>query len=262
MTCDYLQFRLNSLIHYQLPTVEPRNRKLPDITKKAYSGQVGINAAKRIRRAIEIMAIKSPRQIVYSYAAKKNVEFWLSFVTLTIPSHVNVNHKEAVKVLALWLLQMKRIYGILYVWKAELQKRGQIHFHICLNKFIEWREIRNRWNRQLKKKGWMNEYYTAKGHYNANSTDVKHVREAHEIGAYLSKYVSKKGAAVDCKVWDCSAEIRGKKYYATEMVAENIQNIDLYDLDIVRLETCSVIKCAEPKIILTKAQRHEYDNAW
>ena len=45
-----------------------------------------------------------------------------------------------------------------YVWRAEYQKNGNIHFHILVNHYMCWRELQYRWNRIINKLGYVDRY--------------------------------------------------------------------------------------------------------
>ncbi|GAH42212.1 unnamed protein product, partial [marine sediment metagenome] len=45
-----------------------------------------------------------------------------------------------------------------YLWKAEKQKNGRIHFHIITDKFIPWNELRNVWNKHQQTLGYVTGY--------------------------------------------------------------------------------------------------------
>ena len=45
-----------------------------------------------------------------------------------------------------------------YVWKAELQKNQNIHFHLTTNIFIHHATIRTLWNNCINRLGYISEY--------------------------------------------------------------------------------------------------------
>lgn len=119
------------------------------------------------------------------------------------------------KPLLQWLSKVKGFQ--FYIWKAELQARGQVHYHITSNQFIYWKELRDKWNYLQRRAGYLDNYYKKHGHYNANSTDVHKVYNDENISGYLEKYISKtqSGAAINGKIWDCSNSLKGKKLFET-----------------------------------------------
>lgn len=191
----------------------PKEREYKQINP---SGKFTISAQKRLRKIIDIW--------LYTLS---EIEVKYSFITVTISSEMDakINHNNLVKQL---IEKLKYRYGgFNYVWKAELQKNGNIHYHFIIDMEIDWKIVRRQWNKiqsfyvdkyQIK----MKQKYS-KGYYfdvnmvdkngntisdeiqckryqkgnkanwrNPNSTDVKIVDTTQEnVGAYVGKYVGK-----------------------------------------------------------------------
>ncbi|GAH22083.1 unnamed protein product, partial [marine sediment metagenome] len=112
----------------------------------------------------------------------------------------------------------------IYLWKAEKQKIGRIHFHIITDKFIPWWELRNVWNKHQQTLGyvtgyredrqlWHREGFKYAPEYaprwnrvaqmkayhdglrtdwdNPNSVDIHKTRHIVNLKAYFSKEISK-----------------------------------------------------------------------
>jgi hypothetical protein len=188
----YLQVRNESLLFYNLPA-NPKPHKRHKLLSPTYSGTTTDHAKKRIRKAIDMMLQLYPRTTIWNPVIEKYVSHQLSFITLTISSkerHLEA-HEGHQLLLAPWLLRMKRKAGLkTYIWKAEFQKNGQLHYHITTPSFIPYSLIRDEWNNILRKQGLLSNYqfYTEKS---PNSTDVHSVYKVKNIQAYLTKYISK-----------------------------------------------------------------------
>lgn len=122
-----------------------------------------------------------------------------------------------------------------YIWKAELQSREQLHYHLTTNAWLHFAEIRRTWNDLQKARGWTEDYYKLKGHHDPNSTDVHSIYKIRDVRRYLSKYISKQEYTdspanpeagfpalkvpiiLDAKVWGCSEDIKGKKRFTEKM---------------------------------------------
>lgn len=118
--------------------------------------------------------------------------FYLNFITLTL-SDTQKHNDYVLKELLLepmlrWILQ-KGATG--YVWKAETQGNGNIHFHITTNKFINYRDIRDKWNTLQFRHGYLDKYFSIHNDYDANSTDVKAVKNVNGAISYMIKYLLK-----------------------------------------------------------------------
>ena len=104
---------------------------------------------------------------------------------------------------------------VLVYLKAELQERGQVHYHLTVNSFIHWQEIQNKWNKLQHKAGYLDDFAKKHRHYKPNSTDVHSVKNVKDIEAYLVKYICKNQkdkTLLNGKVWGCSSSLEGKRF--------------------------------------------------
>jgi len=236
---DTMQFRCTSVVQY--PTFERRfcssaqflnRQKLKE--RQTYTGRITKGAYKRLNRAIELLVQAADQKTVEftskKSGQKKKLKFSLNFITLTVHSPDRMiegkeAHRLCLEPLILWL---KRTCGMtLYIWKAELQKRGQIHYHVTTDCYVEAMQLRYKWNDLQKEAGYLNQYFEKFGHYNANSTDVHSVYKYADISSYLKKNVCK---SINCelaksvqnketiggKVWDCSLNLKSCKLFETD----------------------------------------------
>ncbi len=227
--------------------------------KKAYSGQLTFHSRKRLQKSINLLvAISSPKRVV-SPKSNKKFTFKVNFVTLTLPAaQGSVSDKEIKKTcLDNWIKAMRRKHQLKsYVWRAERQYNGNVHFHITTETYLPQDSVRNEWNRQLGKFHFIEDFHSKHKHSNPNSTDVHAVWKIKNIAAYMVKYMSKdpkehleeinskriarselplipeehpfrlvKGqptwdAPINGKVWDCSQNIKTKASCVTELDPE------------------------------------------
>jgi hypothetical protein len=222
--------------------------------KKAYSGELSVGAIKRMSKAINLLVASSVNREVYSKVLDKTIKHKLSFVTLTIPTNEKVTakkaHKELLEPFIKWLRQNHNMKS--YVWKLELQKRGQIHYHITSDVYVHHSDLRNKWNQLLFRSKMMNEYVAAKGDSNANSTDIHSVRKVKDLSAYLIKYFTKKEqnpVAIEGKLWDCSLNLKKANYYTTELTQD--LEYDIYKIQ--EAKECKII--SKEKFAFVKFRR-------
>lgn len=260
--------------------------------KERYAGKMTKGARRRLRKAIDIMVQSIKPQWIWNEVSGRPHLHRLSFITLTISSEKELlsasdAYKRLLRPFLQWLTKYKNVK--LYIWKAELQKRGQIHYHITTPTFVQYDQIRKKWNELQKKEGLLNGYYEKKHHYDPNSTDVHEVYRIKDVAAYLMKYLSKeidtairsesgketdnnsisgekraKKGTTSGKVWDCSLSLKKAKYYTCESstVTEKVikkylksQKIELYNAD-----RCTVIKAigCKPIDLLSKHEQELY----
>lgn len=193
---------------------------------KEHSGIISKKAKKRINNAIDWLLLLAQDKTVYSTKSKKKFKFKISFITLTLASTQQHSDNEIKKeLLNHFLVEARKKWKVdKYVWRAEKQKNGNIHFHIVVDKFINYDELRNVWNRIQNKLGYVDEYQKKqkeffkngfkfrpelsknwsyakqrKAYYKAlscnftkpNSTDIHSVKGIKNLSSYLSKYCTK-----------------------------------------------------------------------
>ena len=120
--------------------------------------------------------------------------YWnkLGFMTLTLPDvqmHTDAFIKE--HMLQPFLLSMQRKLSCSYVWKAESQLNGRIHFHVTIDKFFPWQAVQEKWNKLCARHDYCTVTDNGKNDKGNASTSIKAVknneRAAKDIGGYMSK---------------------------------------------------------------------------
>jgi len=184
-----------------------------------YTGRVSPAVARKIFQKVDLLLQISPLQTVFNRVTNKSQSFKLVFITLTISSaYKNTDHriiqKECLKPLLNWLKKSKGVKD--YVWRAELTKAGAIHYHIVSNRFIEYDQLRNTWNRYLDKIGLLDRQKELYGSKDANSTDIRAAKNSKSVRSYVRKYLSKSrndDQKINGKTWDCSLNLKRSTQY-------------------------------------------------
>lgn len=233
--------------------------ELKNVKKEAYSGAMTSHSIKRLRRVINLMVAIAQDKEATNFKTGKQFKFKLNFITLTLPSaQGNVTDKELKKsALDPFLKAARRRWKLRsYVWRAEKQLNGNLHFHITTYCYIPHTDLRDEWNYQISKFGYIESFSKKHGHSSPNSTDVHSVRSVHNLSAYLVKYMSKDSRAkhnyiaippfkkaeeqlkpitgkikirrilsekellIDGKTWDCSENLKQKQKCEIEIDAD------------------------------------------
>lgn len=171
-------------------------------SKRTAEGYLSLNAKRKLNKAIEYLLYLSAEKKVYNRLTRKTFSFKVAFITLTLSSQqVHTDNEIRKKLLNQMLVELRRYYNVKnYVWRAEKQKNGNIHFHIIIDRFIPWYELRNRWNRIQNKLGYVDRFQeriraqkkvTKEKFNNPNSIDIHSLYRVKNIKKYLSKYLSK-----------------------------------------------------------------------
>lgn len=276
---ERLQVRQTCLIGYtyteyertsRYTTIRVKNKKLSENKKKAYSGTITKGCRKRLSRAIDILCQVSKKRSILNPVTMKRQSHILSFITLTISKHDNITARECYdncfKYFLQWLRKSANVHT--YIWKVEIQKRGQIHYHITTPSFIHYQLIKDKWNNLQSKAGYLADYHAAHPNKMPNSTDIHSVRKVNNLSSYLIKEFCKaiQNPLTKGKVWDCSNNLRGLKYFSTQQNDHNTSCIkeikDKVPARIIVLDQCTVIKLKKYSLgqMLSLNQLADYDN--
>lgn len=243
-----------------------------EVQKSNYNGLVSSAVARRISKKVDLLLQISPYQTVYNPITSSSQRFQLVFITLTIPFQSDeVNHREIMKdCMRPMLAFLKLKNGVHdYVWKAELQKNGMIHYHIVTNRFIDYTKLRNKWNSLLKSAGLLSRFESEQGHSHPNSTDIHAAKSSRHIRSYIRKYFGKSdkdSRPINGKVWDCSMNLKTNNQYTSELTSytgyELLRKMESGEIKAIKSEFSTVFLIA-PHLIneyLTQRQQEEYRN--
>jgi hypothetical protein len=275
---DMLQVRNKIAVYWFRPEYDNkygRSKNMFQIrnfnNSKTYTGMITASTAKRIRRTVDLLLqIAKPYKTINPFT-KATITHRLSFITLTISDNKTMyTPREGHKLLLKPFLRILREKDLMntYIWKAEFQERGQLHYHITTPSVIDLRLIRKYWNGLQQKNNMLNEYYNEHYHYDPNSTDIHQVHQIKDIQAYLVKYLSKNTqnqTPTTGKIWDCSENLKGKKFLSFEIDNANRRKIlrmaDDNKISIKQLEQCAIIEGINfnPTSLLSKTQTDQYN---
>lgn len=247
-----MQLRHNSIVVYHEPLQRRSSlnnkRKWENkyLYKQAYSGKVTQGVRKRLTKAINLMLMTVKPKYIFNDIGNYWQYHKLSFITLKITAARNISVHEAYESCFCYFLDWFTRTATknprpLYTWKAELQKDGQVHYHITTPEWINCQALRRKWNEILRKAGFLEDYVKEHGHYNANATDIHQVNDVKNLSAYMIKALTDSIAAAekikktrqgkqeqhigaemakeiqneestDGKIWGCSELLQNAKY--------------------------------------------------
>lgn len=191
ITCCSIKPR--AIVVYDLYQGERRkvNNKPPPL-RTPNNGGKGLlrRAAARLRTSIDFLIYTAKWKTVFVRKTETYFRYKINFITLTLSSEQIHDDRDVIKsclspFLNAW---QHRRDGLLYVWKAEVQDNGNIHFHIVSNAFYHYEKLRRDWNRYQNKLGYVDNSNVD----NPNSTDVHALQSHGDVAAYLTSYMTKK----------------------------------------------------------------------
>ncbi len=209
-----------------------------------HKGKVSPVARRKISRAIEYLLFLANEKVLPDTTHGKAYSFKLCFITLTLPS-AQIHSDQVIKARCLnqFFIEARKKWHVKnYLWRAEKQKNGNIHFHILADKFVPWSEMRDVWNRIVNKLGYVDRYrdqmrafheggfriredllksWSYKNQiksYNSskvndwaspNSTDIHSVWKIKNIKAYICKHCTKdeQSEGLTGRLWGCNEDL-------------------------------------------------------
>lgn len=206
-----------------------------------------------------------------------------TFITLTLPSKQIHEDKIITKIILGGFLDRCRKVGLMenYVWKAEKQKNGNIHYHVLTDSYCNRTVLYRYWLLALNKLGYVqrytdkfknmdlqsykmekfnknkNDYQISKAYWKGGKNrwklppcyDSKNISANSTIENYISKYIAKIDDNLDLqvkgRVWGCSNSVN----LATE-IFKNDEDFNRFGFEIcqytlkkeiLNFDYCSII---------------------
>lgn len=212
----------------------------------------GVSQATRskISKHCRVLALCAEKRKVRN--SKGNyVDHLCTFITLTLPSEQRHDDQQITKEILGTFLDKCRKLGLLsnYVWRAEKQKNGNIHYHIVSDTFANFSLFRRLWYVAVRKLDYLSKYtekFSAMSYpeyhaqkFNSGKTPaetaaayargvrcrwsepaachVDYLTDISTVSKYISKYVSKS----DDKNPNC---VSGRSWSASQSVKESVVN--------------------------------------
>lgn len=167
------------------------DRVPPSDTK--HHGLISKKANKRVSTAIDWLIYLAKDKPLKKKSDGRDFMFKVNFITLTLSSK-QVHSDNCIKseLLNQFLTELRTKWKCRhYLWRAEAQQNGNIHFHIASDVFIPWRDLRTSWNRIQNKLGYVDRFREKTGLSDPNSTDIHSVNKVRNLASYLAKYCGK-----------------------------------------------------------------------
>lgn len=176
--------------------------------KDKYKGEgMSQSARERVKRTIAnwSVGVLASQRLWQKKGERKRRYFVM--ITLTLPGkQIESDEEVKRKYLNGWLQKLKREHGELhYLWVAETQKNGNIHFHVVVDRWVDFRWVAHSWNESLACGSYIDDFERKFGHRQPPSTKVTGQKKMKDPALYITKYVSKVEGrrAVNGHCWYC-----------------------------------------------------------
>lgn len=197
-----------------------------------YTGLMTRSAQKRLREVTNLLVAQAKWKKAIHPTKGYTFSWKINFITLTLSGpQLDVSDRTIKsKMLKPFLRRMKNQYGLRsYIWRAERQKNGRLHFHITADSWLQFDVIRMEWNKQQAKFHFIEYFRDNNDSIWPNSTDVHSVANIQNLAAYLVKYMAKSdpdSQKIEGKLWDCSPNLKTKEKVIFEMSSEDWDYLD------------------------------------
>jgi len=203
------------------------SNSLNNLKKAKHTGIVSKKATRRLYNAMDWLLLIARNKWAENNHCHRFFKYKLGMITLTLPSkQMHTDNEIKHHCLNNFFTQLRTKFDLQnYIWKAEKQKNGNIHFHIVIDKYIDHSVIRPIWNHILSNLGYIETYRQEQIEFhkngfkprpelfktwslknqieayksgkinnwnNPNSTDGPHsLKKIRNAKAYLAKYLTK-----------------------------------------------------------------------
>ena len=227
-----------------------KNSRKNLIRTSNYNGYISKSTTKRINCMVEGLVFAIEDYKTNTSRSKRLSAIQPTFITLTL-SYEQIQCDKYIKrhLLMRFIEEIKSSHNVVnYIWRAEPQINGNIHFHIIADRFIKWQDVRKLWNSIQEKHDYIDAFEQKHGHRDPNSTDIHGLRGVNNIAAYICKYMTKSQPLrkIKGRIWGCSKSLHKMKNPRVEICEHIIADLQELVADKKAFskiyEWCTIIK--------------------
>lgn len=195
-----------------------RKQSINNLRLKYTSQGLSNTAKKDIRRRVDNWQwAVTASQKLWSKGRERRRRYFV-LITLTLPAKQNEpDNVVKRKYLNVWLQNLERVHkGINWLWVAESQKNGNIHFHVVVDRYVQFEWIKRSWNRVMSNGDYISRFRAKFGHSDAPSVNVHGQKSMGNPAAYITKYLTgdKFVRELEGRKWGCCDRLRGLDRYS------------------------------------------------
>ena len=172
---------------------DPQPTSRANLGRGETKGFLSIATARKIRNMIADWT--QSINMGTGWAKKEGMDhgIYLAFATLTLPvKQFHTDNQLKQDLLNPFIKRLKNDFGVInYVWKAEPQKNGNIHFHLLIDRYIDHRLLLSYWDYSLEFLGYITAYAEQTGSLFPPASHIMRVPKDGSVAEYIAKYLSK-----------------------------------------------------------------------
>lgn len=153
----------------------------------------------------------------------------LVMITLTLSSkQIHSDQEIKRKMLNRFIVEMMRqVTFVNYLWKAETQENGNIHFHIIVDRYWQKEEIQLLWNKIQVDNGYHPFASLDSKNLGLPSTRIEALKNKSDSISYLAKYIQKNEGrrAIEGRIWGCSRYLSKLEPLTVKLSSDDVKTI-------------------------------------
>lgn len=230
-----------------------------NLDRDRYQGKITPHGKKRMFRAMDLLLAISQEKTAINFTTGKPFTFKINFITLTLSAMQEDIPDKLIKkeCFSYFLDLLRKQYNFRsYLWRAERQKNGNLHFHIVSDCYLPYWEVRDLWNHCQDRLGFIQRFHKKHGHVTPNSTDIHSVHKIKDVAAYIAKYISKEtegDESIEGRIWDCSENLKAKIKCQFEGVGSDYDHWKTVQRNLkecrVKMDYVDYYSCKEEKML-------------
>jgi len=157
---DLFPEEIRSFPDYPEEQIIRNSNSLANLSKAKHTGIVSKKAVKRLYTAMDWLLLIARNKWAENGHNHRYFKYKLGLLTLTLPAQqMHTDNEIKHKALNNFFTQLRQRFELQnYLWKAEKQKNGSIHFHIVFDKYIDYSVLQGIWNKILDGLGYIEAY--------------------------------------------------------------------------------------------------------
>lgn len=147
------------------------------------------------------------RSKILAYANTNKSKIFMAFYSISFPKGLTDSTIRKIHNTVLTRLR-KLNKSFTYIWIAERQKNGTLHFHMLTNTHFNIRVINHMYAKAIDNQIKCDQYDHVNYDYKKyNGCDVKLVLSIEKLCKYLTKYVTKNNESMNGLLWNCDKSV-------------------------------------------------------
>ena len=216
-----LKIRLNYMVDYvkchkkrTLNPISLSNLNPPTVGK---THKFSLQIQRKMKEKCELFLLAIFMRRIENTRLHKKQNCIATFITLTYPTENSLPathcHREH---LNHFLISLKRMGNRNYIWRAELQKNGNLHYHIFGDTYVDKKRLQTVWNNIIEGDNFITNFAAKHHHRNPPTTRIDAVNDILKATSYISKYMTKtshQSSQLIGKFWGLSDSLKNIKSY-------------------------------------------------